>query len=324
MKQTQRDTNPFLHTDSNKRYYTYDYYLRRTFGGKCAKIPLDIGCSCPNIDGSRGRGGCMYCSPRGSGDFAAAPVLSVTEQLAIGREAMAKKWDVTRIIPYFQAHTNTYAPVEFLREKFSEALAADGVVGINIATRADCLSEAVLELLASLAEKTVLTVELGLQSTNDKTAKIINRCHTYAEFIEGYRALRAASDKIQICVHLINGLPGESFSDMERSARDVAALHPDQVKLHLLHVLRGTSLADLYERGEYTPLTLEEYVKIAARQITLLPPDTVIGRITGDGAASDLLAPLWSLKKTNVINTVDKLLYAENLWQGKCYTLEFC
>lgn len=321
---TQRETNPFFYTDSNKRYYTYDYYLRRTFGGKCAKIPLDIGCSCPNIDGSRGRGGCIYCSSRGSGDFADAPTLSIAEQYAAGRERLAKKWEVTRTIPYFQAHTNTYAPADILREKFYAALAQEGVVGMNIATRADCLAPEVLDLLAELAEKTVLTVELGLQSSSDATAERINRCHTYAEFVEGYNALRAASQKIQICVHLINGLPGESFADMERSARDVAALHPDQVKLHLLHVLRGTRLAAIYERGDYIPLTLEEYARIVARQLTLLPPDIVIGRITGDGAAADLLAPLWSLRKTNVINTIDKLLYAENLWQGKCYSVEKC
>ena len=321
---SQRESNPFAYSDSNKRYYTYDYYLRRTFGGKCAKIPLDIGCTCPNIDGSRGYGGCIYCSSRGSGDFAAAPTLSIAEQYERGREMMGKKWDITRTIPYFQAHTNTYAPVAVLREEFYAALALDGVVGMNIATRADCLPPEVLSLLAELAEQTVLTVELGLQSTNDTTAEIINRCHTYAEFVEGYRALRAASPKIQICVHLINGLIGETFEDMARSARDVAALHPDQVKLHLLHVLRGTKLAKLYERGDYTPLTLDEYAKITVHQLTLLPPDTVIGRITGDGAAADLLAPLWSLRKTNVINTIDKLLYAENLWQGKQYSPENC
>ena len=317
---TQRQTNPYLHSDSNKRYYTYDYYLRRTFGGKCVKIPLDIGCTCPNIDGRCGYGGCIYCSSRGSGDFAGESTLSVAEQYAAGRDRMAKKWETTRTIPYFQAHTNTYAPVEFLREKFTEALALDGVVGVNIATRADCLPEEVLALLAELAEQTVLTVELGLQSTNDRTAALINRGHTYAQFCEGFAALRAASPKIQIAVHLINGLPGETLADMEQSAKDVAALAPDQVKLHLLHVLRGTRLADVYLRGEYTPMTLGEYTSVVARQLTLLPPDTVIGRITGDGAAADLLAPLWSLKKVNVINTIDKLMYAENLWQGKNYT----
>nr|MBQ5810905.1 TIGR01212 family radical SAM protein [Clostridia bacterium] len=316
---TQRTNNPYKNTDSNKRYYTYDYYLRKMFGGKCAKIPLDIGCTCPNIDGTRGEGGCIYCSSRGSGDFAPSSKLSVAEQYKKGVEMMSKKWEVTRTIPYFQAHTNTYAPADFLREKYYEALAQENVVGINIATRADCLSNDVLKLLSEIAEKTSLTVELGLQSTSDVTANVINRCHTYDEFKKGYFALREASEKIKICVHLINGLPGESFSDMEKTAKDVAALAPDQVKLHLMHVIKGTVLCDMYERGEYTPLDKEEYVKIVARQLMLLPPDTVIGRITGDGAANDLVAPLWSLKKIQVINDIDKYMYSENLWQGKCY-----
>ena len=316
---TQRTNNPFVNTDSNKRYYTYDYYLRRTFGGKCAKIPLDIGCTCPNIDGTRGEGGCIYCSSRGSGDFAPSHTLSIAEQYKAGVKMMSGKWNVERTIPYFQAHTNTYGSVDFLREKYYEALALENVVGLNIATRADCLPPKVIELLCEIAEKTVLTVELGLQSTNDETAKIINRCHSYAEFLRGYNALRNASNKINLCVHLINGLPGEDFSDMERSAREVAALMPSQVKLHLLHVLRGTALCEMYEKGEYLPLTEEEYVKVIARQLTLFHPDTVIGRITGDGAADDLIAPLWSLKKIQVINNIDKYMFSENLWQGKCF-----
>ncbi len=321
---TQRTENPFKNTDSNKRYYTYDYYLRRTFGGKCAKIPLDIGCTCPNIDGTRGEGGCIYCSSRGSGDFAPSHLLTVAEQYKIGVEMMSKKWQVTRTIPYFQAHTNTYAPTELLRKRYCEALSLDGAVGINIATRADCLSPDTLSLLAEIAERTVLTVELGLQSSSDKTAGIINRCHTYGEFLSGYEALRSASDKINIGVHIINGLPQETEEDMLRTACDVAALMPDMVKIHLLHVIRGTVLCDMYERGEYSPLAKDEYVRIVAKQLTLLPPDTVIGRITGDGASDTLVAPLWSAKKVQVINDVDKYMYSENLWQGKYYCGENC
>lgn len=316
---SQRETNPYKNTDTNKRYYTYDYYLRKTFGGKCLKIPLDIGCTCPNIDGTRGVGGCIYCSSRGSGDFAAPSKLSIAEQCEKGKEALQKKWQVDRIIPYFQAHTNTYADVNFLRQKFFEALAVENTVAINIATRADCLGDDIVELLCEIAERTVLTVELGLQSTNDETAAVINRCHTYAEFKEGYNKLRNASDRIRVGVHIINGLPGEGSADMLKTARDVASLLPDEVKIHLLHVIKGTRLANIYARGEYTPFTLEEYVSIVAEQISLLPADTVIGRLTGDGAASELLAPLWSLRKTNVINSIDKLMFAQNLWQGKNY-----
>lgn len=316
-KRTQRSENPYSNTDSNKRYYTYDYYLRRTFGTKVAKIPLDIGLSCPNIDGRCGVGGCIYCSGRGSGDFAESPTLSVSEQYEKTRRKLSSKWSTAKCIAYFQAHTNTYAPLAVLKGHFEEALALEGVVGMNIATRADCLEDGVCEYLASLAERTVLTVELGLQSSSDETAERINRGHGYAQFLEGYRKLRAASDKIAICVHIIFGLPGEDREDMMRTVRDVAALSPEQVKIHLLHVLRNTVMGEIYERGEYTPLGKEEYVALVADAIELLPPDTVVARLTGDGMADDLLAPDWSRKKVSVINDVDKLLYERSSYQGK-------
>lgn len=315
-KTTQRSENPYKNTDTNKRYYTYDYYLRQRFGAKVAKIPLDMGLSCPNIDGRCGVGGCIYCSGRGSGDFAESPLLPIKEQYARTREKLSSKWSTASCIAYFQAHTNTYAPLEVLRENFEEALSLDGVVGLNIATRADCLEDSVCEYLAELSERTVLTVELGLQSSSDTTAKKINRGHSYAEFLEGYKKLRAASDKIEICVHIIFGLPDETREDMMRTVRDVAALRPDQVKIHLLHVLRGTVMADIYERGEYTPLEKDEYVALVADAIELLPTDTVVARVTGDGMAEDLLAPDWSRKKVSVINDIDKLLYERNSYQG--------
>ena len=315
-KLTQRSENPYKNTDSNKRYYTYDYYLRRRFGAKVAKIPLDIGLTCPNIDGRCGVGGCIYCSGRGSGDFAESPLLPIEEQYRLTREKLSSKWSTERCIAYFQAHTNTYAPLEFLKDSFERALLLDGVVGINIATRADCLERDVCEYLADLAERTVLTVELGLQSSSDETAERINRGHTYADFLDGYRRLREASDKIEICVHIIFGLPGESREDMMKTVRDVAALEPDQVKIHLLHVLKNTEMARIYGRGEYTPLEKDEYVALVADAIELLPPDTVVARLTGDGMADDLLAPDWSRKKVAVINDIDKLLYSRSSWQG--------
>ena len=318
---TQAEQNPFAYSDTNKRYHTYDYYLRRHFGAKCAKLPLDAGFTCPNIDGRCGSGGCIYCSGRGSGDFAPEAILPISEQIRLQKAVFAKKWDVSHCIAYFQAHTNTYAPLPILRERFEEALAQDGIVGLNIATRADCLSTECVSYLASLASRTTLTVELGLQSSNDETAKRINRCHTFATFLKGYGDLRAASSQIQICVHVIFGLPGEDTETMMRTVRDVAALRPDQVKIHLLHVLRGTELEKLYQSGDYVPLEREEYIRLVADAIELLPPETVIGRLTGDGAADELIAPLWSRKKTTVINDIDKLLYARNSYQGK-YFLE--
>jgi len=315
-KLTQREINPFKYSDTNKRYYTYDYYLRRTFGGKCAKIPLDAGFTCPNIDGRCGHGGCIYCSDRGSGDFAASAALTIAEQFRITREKLGSKWSTERCIPYFQAHTNTYAPLEILKEKYEEALSQSGVVGLNIATRSDCLPDDVVEYLKKIAERTVLTVELGLQSVHDETAKLINRGHTFAEFLEGYEKLRNASDMINICVHIILGLPGEDEEMMLETVRRVAELRPHQVKLHLLHVIKGTPLAKMYERGDYVPLEKEEYVDLVCKSLELLPPETVIGRLTGDGMAEELLAPLWSIKKVSVINDIDKELFARNTWQG--------
>ena len=316
-KQTQRTENPFEYTDTNKRYYTYDYYLRRTFGGKCAKIPIDAGFTCPNIDGRCATGGCIYCSGRGSGDFAESPSMSVAEQYRTVREKLSSKWSTERCIPYFQAHTNTYAPLEVLREKYESVVCLDGVVALNIATRADCLAHDVVAYLGELAERVPLTVELGLQTSNDATAALINRGHTFADFKDGFMRLRAASEKIGICVHIIFGLPNEDRETMLTTVREVAALHPEQVKIHLLHVIKGTKMAEIYERGEYVPLQKEEYVELVADALELLPPDVVVARVTGDGMADSLLAPEWSRKKVSVINDIDKLLYERGSWQGK-------
>ena len=300
-------------------YNEFGSYLRGIFGCKVQKITIDAGFTCPNIDGRCGTGGCIYCSARGSGDFAAGGGLSVTEQYRLTREKLSGKWSTERCIPYFQAHTNTYAPTETLRALFEEAIALPGAVGLNIATRADCLEDETVSYLAELAERTTLTVELGLQTTNDETAQRINRGHTFGEFAEGYQKLRAASDKIGICVHLIFGLPGEDDTTMLRSVRELAALRPDQVKLHLLHVLRSSRLGEIYERGEYEPLERERYIDLVAQALTLLPPDTVIARLTGDGMGEDLMAPDWSRKKVSVINDIDKRLYEQDLWQGKYF-----
>ena len=318
-KITQSKNNPFKNTDTNKRYYTYDYYLRKTFGGKCAKITLDAGFSCPNIDGVCGVGGCIYCSSRGSGDFAEMPSLTIEEQYSIQCEKIRKKWDTNKFIPYLQAHTNTYAPIEKLRDIYRQVLDLPNKVGINIATRADCLPSDVLELLSEIAEKTTLTVELGLQSVHDKTADLINRGHYYSDFVDAFYRLRKASQKISICVHLINGLPNETEQMMLDTAKEMARLHPDQIKFHLLHVLRGTVLGDMYENGDYVPMSLEEYVSVICKQLELLPEDIVIGRITGDGKSDDLLAPEWSKKKLVVMNEIDKTLYKNDSFQGKFF-----
>ena len=314
---TQAQKNPFVNSDSNKRYYTYDYYLRKTYGSKCAKLPLDAGFTCPNIDGTCGYGGCIYCSGRGSGDFAPDSLLSITEQIRLQKKFYAHKWDVSHCIAYFQAHSNTYAPLQKLKECYEEALAADGIVGLNIATRADCLPSDVVEYLSSLAERTNLTVELGLQSSNDSTAERIHRGHNFETFCKGFLSLRKANPNIHSCVHIIFGLPGENDEMMMQTVKDVASLHPEQVKIHLLHILKHTALAREYQSGAYVPLERERYISLVVRALELLPKDIVIARLTGDGKAEDLLAPLWSQRKTTVINDIDKLLYQTDSWQGK-------
>ena len=315
---TQKDTNPFRYSDSNKRYHTYDYYLRTCFSGKCAKIPLDPGFTCPNIDGKCGIGGCIYCSAGSSGSLETKG-LPISEQYRIGREKLSSKWSTARTIPYLQAHTNTYAPLDKLKEIYEEVLSLDGMVGMNIATRADCISDEIAEYLACIAERTHLTVELGLQSVHDRTAEIINRGHTYADFLEGYNRLRASSDKIKICVHLIFGLPGESKEMMLESVRSVASLRPDQIKFHYLFVTRGTVLASMYETGEYTPITRDEYINTVCDAIELLPPETVVGRLTGDAERDELIAPTWGIKKVALINDIDKMLFERSSYQGKYF-----
>ncbi len=321
---SQRDRNPFPFSDTDKRYHTYDYYLRRTFGGKCAKIPLDAGLTCPNLDGTCGRGGCAFCSGRGSGDFALLPTVPLREQYDRGREALAAKWPVERCIPYLQAHTNTYAPTDRLRRIYEEVLTFPAVVGLNIATRADCLPDATVALLDELSHKTVLTVELGLQTVHDTTAAAIGRGHTLADFLNGYARLRAGAPRVRIGIHLILGLPGEDEGAMLDSVRAVAALCPDALKLHLLHVLRGTRLGAQYEAGLYTPMEEDDYIRTVVHALELLPPMTVIDRLTGDGAAADLLAPLWSRRKREVLAGIDKRLFAEDTRQGRLYSEPTC
>ena len=311
--------HPFPLPDTHKRYHTYDAWLKAAFGGKCAKIPLDAGFTCPNMDGRCGVGGCIYCSGRGSGDFAESPMIPLREQYDRQRVFLAKKWPTERCIPYFQARTNTYAPVDVLRPLFEEVLTYPAVVGMSIATRADCLPEETVSLLRELSEKTVLTVELGLQTVHDRTAALIGRGHTYADFLEGYDRLRMGAPKALICVHLIFGLPGETEADMLETVRRVAELRPHQVKLHLLHVLRGTVLGEMYEAGKYTPMEKDAYAETAVKALELLPPDTVIARLTGDGAAQDLLAPLWSRRKREVLNAIDRRLALLDTWQGREY-----
>jgi len=320
--------NPYRFSDTNKRYYTFDYYTKQRFGGKCAKAPLDIGCSCPNKDGTAGWGGCIYCR---DGSRSAVGE-TIREQYSHAVAVAERKWKhLAGFIPYFQSGTNTYGELSRLKSAWKEAASLENCVMLGIGTRADCLGADVLQALAELAEEIPVMVELGLQSVWDSTAKTIRRGYSWEVFLDGWNRLRETADrlngsrpkgygKLSLGLHLINGLPGEDRRMMLENASTVAELSPDMVKIHLLHVLRDTDMAALYTSGIYTPLEREQYCEIVCRQLELLPEDTVIGRITGDGMAEDLLAPEWSRRKTEVANTVDKMQAAENSWQGKFCT----
>ena len=308
--------NKFEYSLDNKRYHTWNYHLQKTFGKKIFKVALNGGFTCPNLDGTKGIGGCTYCLS-GSGEFAGDPSHSICVQFEEVKEKMHKKWPEAGYIPYFQANSNTYAPVEQLKERFEPVLSKDGVVGISIATRADCLADDVLDYLDSLNKRTFLIVELGLQTIFDETGNRINRCHSYQEFLDGYKKLKERN--IRVCVHLILGLPGEDHEMMLKSAKEVARLNPEYVKLHLLHILKGTKMATEYENGEFGAMSLEEYVNTVVDCIEVFPKETVFQRLTGDGGRDTLIAPLWSLKKFVVLNEIDKEMLRRNTYQGAKY-----
>ena len=303
----------FRFTLDNKRYHTYNYFLRTKFGGKVMKISLNGGFTCPNIDGTKGVGGCTYCSSSGSGDFAGNPSLDIHRQFEEVKAMMTNKWE-GKYIAYFQANTNTYAPLSRLKTLYESALSEKDVIGLSIATRADCISEEIADYLKELSDKTYLTVELGLQTIHDKTGERINRCHSYADFLKGYNMIKERG--IPVCVHLINGLPGETHEMMVETAREVGKLNPDFVKLHLLHIIKGTKIAEEFERGEFSLMTLPEYVSVICDQLEVLPQETVIQRVTGDGKKEDLIGPMWSLKKFVVMNEIDKEMVRRNSHQG--------
>lgn len=308
----------FIYSDDNKLYHTWNYHLRRKFGCKVMKIALNAGFTCPNIDGTKGRGGCTYCSSSGSGDFAGDVNESIIRQFEAVKAKMHLKWKDGKYMPYFQAHTNTYASAEVLRSRFEGVLRQPGVVGISIATRADCLEKDVLDYLSELNERTYLIVELGLQSVFDKTGERINRCHTYREFLDGYNELKNRG--INICVHLIDGLPSETPEMMIESAQKVGELKPHCVKLHLLHILKNTVMANELAEGKFKLLEMDEYVDIIVRQLEVIPPEIVIQRLTGDGARDSLIGPMWSLKKFEVLNAIDREMVKRNTWQGRLLT----
>lgn len=286
-------------------YYSFNQYLKEKFGCKVYKICINAGFTCPNRDGTLGARGCIFCSAGGSGDFAESAALSVTEQIEKGKTHIKNKIKSGKYIAYFQAFTNTYAPVETLRKKFTEVINHPDIVMLSVATRPDCLPEEVIELLKELNQIKPVSVELGLQTIHEKTAVYIRRGYPLACYDSAVKRLKAAD--IDTVCHIILGLPGESEQEMLESVEYVCKSGINGIKLQLLHVLRGTDLAADYAAGKFEVLTMEEYLKIIKKCLEIIPKNIVIHRLTGDGAKKDLIAPLWSADKKKVLNAISKL-----------------
>lgn len=312
---TNSNEQPFLWGD--KRYHTLNYYYRNKYGEKVFKVSLDAGFTCPNRDGVVAKGGCIFCSSRGSGDFAGNRRLDLKQQFWDIKEKMHQKWPKAKYIGYFQAFTNTYAPVNVLKEMYETILEEEGVVGLAIATRPDCLPNDVLDLLEEINNKSDLWIELGLQTIHEETQKIINRGHDYDVFLDGIKKLRERN--INIIIHIIVNLPGEGYEEMMATAKAVAQLPIQGIKIHMLHLMKHTPMVKHYEEGKLDFMTRETYTKLVVDMLEILPPEMIVHRLTGDAPPELLIEPKWTLKKWEVLNGIDKELEQRNTWQGKHY-----
>ncbi|PNU19314.1 TIGR01212 family radical SAM protein [Geothermobacter hydrogeniphilus] len=298
----------------SKRYNLFSEDLKQRFGGRVHKISVDAGFGCPHRDGGRRGGGCIFCDPGGSGSFGLERRLSVRGQIEAGKEVMTRKYKAKHFMAYFQPFSNTFAPVARLRTLYDEALAVADVIGFAVGTRPDCLPDEVLDLLADYHRRTCFWLEIGLQSSHDATLEWLRRGHDYACFLDSYR--RAKERGLKVCVHVILGLPGESRRQVLQTADEMARLRVDGIKLHLLHVMKGTVLGERYRAGEFRLLERDEYVTLVCDVLERLHPTTLIHRLTGDGPRDYLLAPLWSLKKWEVLNAIDAELERRGTRQG--------
>ena len=291
-------------------------YLKKIFGKKVYKLALDGGMTCPNRDGTLGRGGCIFCSAGGSGDFAEKQVGSLREQADLAKARVSRKisGDSAAYVAYFQSYTNTYAPLSYLKQLFSEAISLPEICALSIGTRPDCLPDETVELLSRLNKEKPVWIELGLQTIHEDTAKLIRRGYALPVFEDAYRRLKAAG--LTVIVHVILGLPGESREQMLETVNYLGKLHVDGIKLQLLHVLKGTDLADLYASGGFHTLELPEYLELIGDCLKILPQETVIHRISGDGPKSILIAPEWSGNKRLVLNSIAKYLKEHHIFQG--------
>ncbi len=303
-----------------KRYTDLNGFLRAEFGCRVQKITVDAGLSCPNRDGTLSTGGCIYCNARGSGTGAHGRGRSVTEQLLQGKEALFRRYKAEKFIAYFQSFSNTYAPLTRLRALYEEALAVEGIVGLSVGTRPDCVDEPVLDLLEGLARNRMVWIEYGLQSAADRTLARINRGHDAACFSRAVAATKGRG--IRICAHVILGLPGEDRREMMETADFIAGAGIDGIKIHLLYVVRGTELERLYRAGDYRCLEQDDYVSLVCEFIERLPAEMVVQRLTGDPHRNELVAPAWSMNKTGTLAMIRQRLEELDTWQGRRYVPE--
>ena len=300
----------FKYSDSNKRYYTLDYFYKHKFNSKVFKVSLNAGFTCPNKDGKVGTGGCIYCS-NGSGDTYNTDLVTQFNEV---KNIMLKKWPKAKYIGYFQANTNTYAPIDILKEKYETILKLDNVVGLSIATRPDSISDECLDYLEELSKRTYLTIELGLQTIHNKTSKFINRCHNLKCFEDMVKELRKRN--INVVVHIINGLPYETKEMMIDTVKYLSKLDIQGIKIHMLSILKDTKLAEIYKDEKFKLISRDEYIDIVCDQLEHLREDIVVNRITGDPKVSDLIEPDWLIKKVTIINDIDKEMKRRNTYQG--------
>ncbi len=300
----------FIYSNTNKRYHTLDYYYKNKFNTKIIKVSLNAGFSCPHLKS----GGCIYCSNLGSGEYAGNITDDLITQFVKGKEMMNKKWPNGKYIGYFQARTNTYAPLEILKEKYETILNLKDVIGLSIATRPDSISDECLEYLSELNKKTFLTIELGLQTVHEETSKLINRGHDLKCFTDMVKKLR--DKNINVVVHIINGLPYETKEMMLETVKFLNKLDIQGIKIHMLHILKNTKLEKLYNQNKFDLLTKEQYIKLVCEQLEYLRPEIVIHRLTGDPKIDDLIEPKWITKKIDVLNGIDKYMADKNIVQG--------
>ncbi|OAG26884.1 TIGR01212 family radical SAM protein [Thermodesulfatator autotrophicus] len=303
---------------AQKRYHSLNTFLRAHFGERVQKVTIDAGFSCPNRDGTISYGGCIYCNAFGSGTGAFKKGLSVRTQMLKGIEHLSRRYKVKKFIAYFQAFSNTYGPIDRIKELYDEALVDERVVGLAIGTRPDCVNQEIVELLASYRKRGLMVwLEIGLQSAHNQTLAFINRGHTYEDFVKALEL--AKSKKLLVCTHVIFGLPGETMTQMLETIGKLAKLPIDGIKFHELYIVRGTKMERLYHEGQYKPLAQNEYVDLVCESLAMLPWKVVIQRLTGDPRPDELVAPDWAREKAKTLRLVEETLLNRDLWQGKYF-----